>query len=410
MSFALRLIIIILFLVLVEFYFVRKSIRSVKDLFPKISKKKIKSITVFGLIWLNLFPLATFTLWTYSRIAQVERFTQPTSFFYEYLILYPFWFWILIVIQAFVILVPTEIIKLILYIPFKKWRDKIRSYHHKFVFVVVVMVSVYVPARIIYDLNSVSTRIVEYKKAGLPKALDGFRITFISDVQADQFTTPARLDDFINKVNDTHPDLVLVGGDIITGSVEYLGTSAEYLSKIKSPYGVYSCVGDHDNWMYGREYERSLHDVKHALDDVDVKMVDNDKVTIDVDTAKVRITFITNTYVERIDSTTLDSLTNHSVGSDLKIFLTHQPREYLVDEAIAKNYDLMLAGHTHGGQITIFFPFYNLTPTLIETNFVKGDFWFDNMLLVVNRGLGVSLSPIRYNSTPEITLIVVSSK
>ena len=74
------------------------------------------------------------------------------------------------------------------------------------------------------------------------------------------------------------------------------------------------------------------------------------------------------------------------------------------------NYDLFLAGHTHGGQITILFPFVNLTPTLLETKYVKGDFTFDDMNIVVTRGLGMSLAPVRYNSTPEVTLIVLKNK
>ena len=81
------------------------------------------------------------------------------------------------------------------------------------------------------------------------------------------------------------------------------------------------------------------------------------------------------------------------------------------------NFDLYLAGHTHGGQISFVFPFVQLTPTLFETTYIQGDFWFDDpdkvgtgMLMIVTRGLGMSIAPLRYNSTPEITLIVLSNK
>ncbi|MFC2134201.1 metallophosphoesterase [Bacteroidota bacterium] len=410
MSFTIRLIILILFLILVEFYFTKKAAGSIKKLFPKIPKQKIKKITLWGLIWLNLFPLAMFTVWIYARIAQTESIRHFDNFFYEYLILYPFWIWILIVIQGFVLLLPLDIIKFILYWSFKKWRDKLRSVHTKIVFVVVIGAAVYVPVRVIFDLNTVSTRIVEYAKEDLHESLEDFRITLIADVQADQFTTPSKLQNYIDEVNATDPDLVLIAGDIVTSTPNYLPTAAEYIGKIKSRYGVYSCVGDHDNWMYYQEYERSVREVTEALENINVKMIDNDKVTIDVDSAKIGITFITYTYVERIDSVSLDSLTNGTTGYDLRIFLTHQPRKYLIDEAIEKNYDLMFAGHTHGGQITILFPFHNFTPSHIETDFVKGDFWFDDMLMVVNRGLGVSLAPVRYNATPEVTSIVIRGK
>ena len=118
---------------------------------------------------------------------------------------------------------------------------------------------------------------------------------------------------------------------------------------------------------------------------------------------------ITNTYVSRVSETILDSLASGN-DSDLKIFLAHQPRNYLIDAARKNHFDLYLAGHTHGGQITLLFPFIQLTPTLIETNYIKGDFLFDGMMLIVTRGWGMSLAPVRYNSTPEIVLINLKSE
>lgn len=90
--------------------------------------------------------------------------------------------------------------------------------------------------------------------------------------------------------------------------------------------------------------------------------------------------------------------------------LTHQPQEFLINSAVKNNYDLFLAGHTHGGQITLIFPFIQLTPTLFETTYIKGDFYFNDMLAIVCGGLGMSLAPVRYNSTPEIVLITLKNK
>jgi predicted MPP superfamily phosphohydrolase len=47
---------------------------------------------------------------------------------------------------------------------------------------------------------------------------------------------------------------------------------------------------------------------------------------------------------------------------------------------------------------------------MLETSYIRGDFWFNNMLMIVSRGLGMSLAPVRYNSTPEITLINLAKK
>ena len=229
-------------------------------------------------------------------------------------------------------------------------------------------------------------------------------------MQADRYTDQSRLHHFIDDVNTTKPDLVLIGGDMITSTPEYIKESGEFVGKIKSKFGVYSCVGDHDNWAYRNDTKRSLREVMASLKKNGVEMIDDGKKNIVVGNDTICITFITNTYVETVSKSTLDSLTQNSNNCALKIFLTHQPRQFLVDRAIQKNYDLFLAGHTHGGQITLLFPFLQLSPTRLETKYQRGDFHFGNMLMIVTRGLGMSLAPIRYNSTPEVTLIILKNK
>jgi predicted MPP superfamily phosphohydrolase len=125
---------------------------------------------------------------------------------------------------------------------------------------------------------------------------------------------------------------------------------------------------------------------------------------------KIPNTFLTSTYVEHLNIETVNHLVHKQDHADLDILLIHQPNYLAVQKAAQAGYNLFLAGHTHGGQITFLFPFINLTPTLLETRFVRGDFHFGNMLMIVTRGLGMSLVPMRYNSTPEITVIVLTKE
>ena len=199
-----------------------------------------------------------------------------------------------------------------------------------------------------------------------------------------------------------------MAGDMITSTPDYINLSAKQLSKIKSKYGAFTCVGDHDNWAYRGDIIRSRNEVTKALADVNIPMIDNEKLILGIDSANIEVTFVTNTYSEKVSDKTLEMLTQRENKADLRIFLTHQPREFLIEKAVERNYDLYLCGHTHGGQITFLFPFYNLSPTLSETTYMRGDFWFGNMMMIVTRGLGMSLVPIRFNSTPEITLITLS--
>ena len=402
-----RIVVAILIIILTEFYFVKKLTNSLRILFSQLNESKRKRWTIAFLIIINLYPFYLLSAWLYSTIGG-QIIYIPNSSLFDYFILIPFWIWLFLVIQCLLILIPLEIIRVLLLPVYKKFKEKLRLGEAKFVLALAIFFISYIPARVLYDYYTVSIRITEYKNASLPKALDNFKLVFISDMQADEFTNNARLERFIKKVNSTKPDLVLVGGDFITSTPNYIETSAIFAGKIKSKYGVYSCVGDHDNWAYRNNTSKSLHEVIAALKEHNVEMINNKKRTINVNGAKISIAFITSTYVEKINETKFDNVIDNSLSGDLKILLVHQPSNFLVEKAKQYNFNLLLAGHTHGGQVTFLFPFKNLTPTLIETKYVRGDFHFGNLLMVVTRGLGMSLVPLRYNSTPEVTVIMIN--
>lgn len=409
MSFRLLLIISFVLIIIIEFYFFKKVLNSIKNSFPKIDRKKLKTWSNILFLFFNLYPLYLLGALIYSYVFNNEWPGIPESSLFDYFILYPFWIFILLVVQSTLFFWIIEILKLLLLPFYRKKKEKFKSLEAKAVLIIAVIFAIYVPARVLYDYNSISIRIVEFKKQNLPKELNNFKITFISDLQADKYTDEKRLGNFISKVNSTNPDLVLVGGDIITSTPNYIDMGAKFLGMIKSKFGIYSCIGDHDNWAYRPDYEKSRQAVTSALKKYGVTMVDNGRKVVHVDKSTIGITFVTDTYSKKINNGTLDTLIeNHRY--DLNIFLVHQPRPNLVEVAKKNNYDLFLSGHTHGGQVTFLFPFKNLTPTLIETKYVRGNFYFNNMLMIVTRGLGMSLVPLRYNSTPEVTVIVLKNK
>jgi len=403
-----RVLIGVVILFLLEYYFTRKLNRVFKTLFPNYAVKKKKIILYSFLILLNLYPAILIFNAIYAAITK-QSVAFPQNIFADYLLLYPFWVLIILILQVSVLFIFIDLLKLILYPLYKKHKERLYRLQVKIFLALVLFFAIYIPARMVYDYNSVDVRAVDYNKENLPKELNGFKIAFISDVQADRYTDEKRLLNYVNKINQQNPDLVLVAGDVITSTPNYIQTAAKYIGKIKSKYGTYSCVGDHDNWAYRKDYVRSLREVEEALNNYNVSMLDNKVRYIKTDTSQIGITFITNTYVSDISETTLKNISS-SNRAELRIFLTHQPREFLMNSAVKNNYDLFLAGHTHGGQITLLFPFIQLTPTLIETKYIKGSFYFNNMLAVVCGGLGMSLAPVRYNSTPEIVIITLKRK
>ncbi|TDJ56519.1 MAG: hypothetical protein E2O46_00940 [Ignavibacteria bacterium] len=403
----LRLLIGITLLLVVELYFVKKTNLSVRNLFPKFYEKKYPVIRRIFLIWLNLYPIALICIFVYFAISG-EYVSSPDNKIIDYLLIYPFWCFFILMTQVGLYFLIIDVLKLLLLPYYKKHRDNLLRVQSIVILVLVGFFIIYIPVRVIYDYNVVSVRTVEYQKQNLPESLNNFKIAFISDIQADHYTDEGRLRNFISMINELEPDLVLIAGDLITTGPKYIELSAKEVGKIKAKYGVYSCVGDHDNWAYRNDYKKSVTEIKNSLMHNNVEMIDNGKRLINVDGAEIGITFVTNTYVGKVRNEVLDSLSSSCTG-DLKIFLTHQPRPYLIKAAQNNHFDLYLCGHTHGGQLSLVFPFIQLTPTMIETNYIQGDFWFGDMLMIVTRGLGMSLAPIRYNSTPEITLITLQN-
>ncbi len=403
----LRVLIGVVVLTLLEYYFTRKLNRVFKTLFPDYPRKKKYIIIYLFLVLLNLYPVILIFNAIYAAITK-QSVAFPQNIFADYLLLYPFWVLIILILQVSALFFFVDLLKLIFYPLYKKHKHTLYRVQVKIFLALTVFFAIYIPARIIYDYNTVEVRNVEYQKNNLPKELDGFKIAFISDVQADRYTDEKRLKRYVDKINDSKPDLVLVAGDVITSTPDYIENAGKYLGMIKSKYGTYSCVGDHDNWAYRQDYERSLREVSGALNHYNVEMPDNELRYFEIDSSRIGVTFITNTYVSEISETTLQNIAS-SNKAEFKIFLTHQPQDFLINSAVKNNYNLFLAGHTHGGQITLVFPFVQLTPTLIETRYIKGDFYFNDMLAIVCGGLGMSLAPVRYNSTPEIVLITLKN-
>lgn len=410
MSFIAWILIAIVLLFVIEFYSIRKIRSSLRILFPNFQLSKHKKIFIGLILYINFYMIIVIAAYLYTFITSGDRPVPPESYWFDYLILFPFWLSMLIFVQCGLLYLLLDLIKLVLLPLYKKYKPQSLPLQTKIILAIAAVFIVYIPIRVVYDFNTVSLRVVEFKKKNLPEDLQGFKIAFISDIQADRYTNDKRLERYISKVNSTNPDLVLIAGDMITSTPNYINTSAKYLGMLKSKQGVYSCVGDHDNWAYWGDNGRSVKEITEALKKNNVQMTDNEKKIISIGRSEILINFITNTYVERIQEAALDSLAKLDKDYQLKIFLTHQPREKFINAAIQNNYDLLLNGHTHGGQVTFFFPFRNLSATLIETKYVRGDFWFGDMLMIVTRGLGMSLLPLRYNSTPEITLIVLNKK
>ncbi|MDZ7689973.1 MAG: hypothetical protein U5K69_02265 [Balneolaceae bacterium] len=94
----------------------------------------------------------------------------------------------------------------------------------------------------------------------------------------------------------------------------------------------------------------------------------------------------------------------------LRVMLSHQVSVSIIEQSVEANYDMLLAGHTHGGQIRVPLFFTKFSAPDFETQYVAGQYYRGDLLININHGLGFTLAPVRYNAPPNITVIEITAK
>lgn len=237
----------------------------------------------------------------------------------------------------------------------------------------------------------------------LPPAFDGFRIAQISDIHLDEFTEPFFLERVVRHVNDLKPDMVVLTGDFVThGSLTFLnGRSAarhcgEILSTLTCPLR-FACLGNHDVAV-------SAPLVIDSLVANGIPVLVDDHVPIERGGSRFWLCGVNDpgTTNPRLDLA-IPPEPNAPV-----ILMAHEPdyADMVLVHPRGRLVDVMLAGHTHGGQIRLPFMGPLVLPPMGK-KYAEGLFHLQKMQLYVNRGIGAVGIPFRLNCPPEITMFTL---
>ncbi len=237
----------------------------------------------------------------------------------------------------------------------------------------------------------------------LPKAFEGFRIAQLSDLHIGPFTTSDDIRKCVATVNQLKPDLVALTGDFVTWDAKTQGPAVAALSGLKAPFGVFGCLGNHEMWCHA---ENSITRLFAAEG---VKILREERAAIESGGERLNligVDYQTRTRFgppgEGIVTHYLDGVEPLILADTTNILLSHNPNTF--DRAAELGIDLSLAGHTHGGQVTLEFISPDLSPSRLITSYVRGWFQKGDSQLYVNRGIGTIFVPIRFDSPPEITM------
>ena len=221
-------------------------------------------------------------------------------------------------------------------------------------------------------------------------ALSGVKIVFATDFHIAPYPWEKwRLQRIVRKINEQNPDLVILGGDYVNGHEEASTMApqeiAEALREVTAP--KVAVLGNHDSY-YGKE------DVVKALKNVDIPVLDNQNIRLRVKDRWITVAGVSDLSSDKPD---VEKALKNAVAP--VIFVTHSPD---VLPQVKGRAVLTLAGHTHGGQIVLPFVGAPLVPSDYGQRYRYGMISEQNTLMLVSSGLGTSLLPLRFNSTPEI--------
>ncbi|MES0491803.1 MAG: metallophosphoesterase [Leptospirales bacterium] len=231
----------------------------------------------------------------------------------------------------------------------------------------------------------------------IPPEFDGYKIAIISDVHYTSYLTEYFLKRIINKTNSLDVDLIVGLGDYVKGhkNVKELIVAWRHMQNLKAKDGVLMINGNHDHWA---DHESSLKLLKESGLSVrhQHRVITHNKQSIVVAGA--------GDFYE--DSPGIDKALRGTPENLFRIVLAHNPDT--IDLPRVNHVDLFLCGHTHGGQVAI--PFFNYAPILPLNNksydrgFRKSAQGED---IFIGRGIGTSILPVRFNSPPEIPVIIL---
>jgi len=237
----------------------------------------------------------------------------------------------------------------------------------------------------------------------LPAPFHGYRIVQLSDIHLDEFTEPFFLERVVREVNALAPDLVLLTGDFVTrGSLTFIASRhaahrcAEILATLTSPLR-YAILGNHD-------VTAGAPLVIRALSSNGTPVLLNQHVPIERNGARIWLCGTNDPATSHPD---LD-LAIPAKPDGPVILMAHAPdyADMVVEHPRGPLVDLMLAGHSHGGQVRLPVVGPLILPPMGE-KYVEGHFRFKQMQLYVNRGIGTVGLPFRLNCPPEITVITL---
>lgn len=237
-----------------------------------------------------------------------------------------------------------------------------------------------------------------YEAEQLGVDLDGYRIVQISDLHNAKFGKNNQK--LVDRIRECAPDMIVLTGDLVDSNHTNVDRAVQFVNEIVKICPVYYVTGNHEYWLDTSEYENLMDGVASA----GVIILDNQVVEISRWDAKFRLVGLDD---KSLADGTLEALLSDE--KELTVVLAHEP-QYFARYA-GTGVDLVLSGHAHGGQFRLPFVGGIVAPDQgFLPEYTAGEYYMNGTEMIVSRGLGNSVIPVRLFNYPEIVCVDLVGK
>lgn len=250
---------------------------------------------------------------------------------------------------------------------------------------------------LLIEPNFVRTTKLELSSSKIPAEFNGFKIALISDLHLKG--NGIRESQAIASIQTNKPDLLIISGDFCE-TKEMLPELRVFLTRLRDKYSgeIITTLGNWDFWM------GDLDSLTNILNEFDITLLRNNSIYIEKEGSFINIVGVDDPYTGHDDI----SYAMRRVNTDnYTVLVAHAP-DIVNHLEEGMYFDVILTGHTHGGQVLLPFISSKFAPT--NTSYLRGMYDTEFGKLYVNRGIGTTTLPIRFLSPPEVTVFTLNNQ
>lgn len=257
---------------------------------------------------------------------------------------------------------------------------------------------------IVYSNFKLETTEYTIENPDLPKSFDRYKIVHLSDLHNAEFGENNK--NLIKIITEEKPDAVFVTGDTIDGFYTNTTIPIDLFKEILKICDIYFIVGNHEIRSDANTYFEFLD----KLTEIGVTVLKDESTYIERNSQKIQVIGLNDAsnykavYKDNYNKQIVETINNLDNKECFSILLSHHPE--LFNDYAKTNVDLVFSGHAHGGQFRLPFIGGVIAPEQgLFPKYTEGVFTQNNTTMVVSRGLGNSIIPLRINNSPEVVVV-----